>query len=294
MKFDNHEFRRKNLKDSLLALEDKRDKLYDEIRQLQKPETNRMLAEDLGTANKGYRFQQMLLVLVQHEEIITYETITENPYSLIEITSDVQKSRHIYRIGDAFYQKRRDWEDRQEGDYISELNRIYRHDKYLPTFFINGRYYYMERDNYCDELINEDIHDNLKFKGYPNGIYHVLVQASQYGGGMDYWGEYDEGNIEIEYKIYSSVPLYEFLARKDDMIAEANPEAEELADRYLYIQQTKQGRCKRETPDIDKDWSFSDIFTSARPEEPRISPLQIRESYGPAIINPNGIARMSG
>jgi hypothetical protein len=250
MAFDNHEYRRKHLKDSILHLEDKEEKLKEELRRLPKPSSNRMLAESLGTSQKGYHFQQMLLVLIQDEELIHWMSITEHSQDLVELTDKVMRERNIYKVGDAFYGKREHYRWRKY-EFMDEVNsELPRQDEYIPTFYINDRYYYIEEDDYASEAIGEDIHYNFDVSGKPNGIYQVLVEYCQYGGGVDYWGEYDEGEIEVEYKIYESVPLYEFLANKDDMLAEANPEAEELADKYIYIQQTKH-RGRRQMVDID-------------------------------------------
>lgn len=242
MAFDNHEYRRKHLKDSILHLEDKEEKLKEELRRLPKPSGNRMLAESLGTSQKGYYFQTMLLVLIQDEELVHYVTIQEHSKDLVELDEKVMRDRKIYKVGDAFYGKREHYRWKQY-EFLDDVNpELPRQDEYIPTFYINGRHYCIEEDDYASEALNEDIWHNFDVKGKPNGIYQVLAEYCQYGGGVDYWGEYDEGEIEVEYKVYESIPLYEFLANKDDLLAEAHPEAEELADKYLYIQQTKHGR----------------------------------------------------
>ena len=207
MAFDNHEYRRKELKDSILHLEYKEEKLKEELRRLPKPSGNRMLAESLGTSQTGYYFQQMLLVLIQDEELIHWMTITEHSKDLVELTDEVMHEQNIYRIGDAFYGKREHYRWRKY-EFLDEVNsELPRQDEYIPTFYINDRYYYIEEDDYASEAIGQDIHYNFDVKGKPNGIYQVLVEYCQYGNGVDYWGEYDEGIIEVEYKVYESVPL---------------------------------------------------------------------------------------
>lgn len=251
MAFDREDFWENKTLERITDLELKKEKLELEIKKLSNPYSNRMLAEDLGTAKKGFYFQKMLFVLIQDEELITYSILEENNRNLTELTDTHMKAHNIYRIGDAFYKKRSRYEQDWNTFSVEEQKiNIARQDKYIPTFCFSGRHFYVENDyqDYSNELLGEYIYyETNLWKGKPNGIYQVLAEGCNYGGGVDYWGEYDGGEVEFEYKFYDSIPLYEYLENKDDLISEARLEAEELAEHYIFIQQTIQKRFYNRT-----------------------------------------------
>jgi hypothetical protein len=257
MPFDLDKFTKNHLESEINKLEEKRDKLRYELRQVQQPSTNRMLAESLGTNNTGIHFQQTILVFYQDEQVIGYVVIEENPHELVELTSSYMYRNGIQKIGDAFYEKRNVYKEADNGNITPGFENIKQNPlKYLPTFYINGKHYFLDREDYDQEFVGDNVYDELpsELKGRPNGIYHILVEGSIWGGGYageDYW----DPEYELEFKIYESVPLYEYLTRKDELIADALGQAEELADQYIYIQQTKQQRFyHRHEEEEDEDW----------------------------------------
>jgi hypothetical protein len=191
----------------------------------------------------------MLLILVQEGEVITHHTMTPSPCHLKEARTE-RDSRYYYeeafdKVGEAFYTQRGSFFDTNEFDFEPELAEIQRPPKLMPTIQMNGKYYYMSECYHSDEAITESLDSWScpdEIKELPNGIYQVLFEHACYSyTTMDG----TEGDSESDFKVYDSIPLWDYLKNKDWMIAEANPVGEELASRYLYIQETKQYRKKR-------------------------------------------------
>jgi hypothetical protein len=243
MSDDLQEYQEKLLTIRIKELEKQRDELYQEISRLQKPDCNRMIAEKLGTTTRGCNCQQIALILVQNGEVKSIERLSPLPCHLREIQTkktDEYWKKSFQQIGEGFYKERTDWEDMQSGDFDESLAHIPRHPKYVPIFQINGKYYYQDECHYADEVMREVIYDyDEEIQDLPNGIYYILFETACYAYTTF---EGTEGDIDTDIKIYPHVPLWEFLKYKEDLLAEADSEAEELVDTYLYIQQTKQMR----------------------------------------------------
>lgn|GEM_PF-6338970 len=82
----------------------------------------------------------------------------------------------------------------------------------------------------------------------PNGIYYLLFETGCYTYSTP---EGTEGDVDTDLKVYPFVPLREFLKHKKQLLEKPEPEAEELFDLYLYIQQTKPHSIQHDDDDLD-------------------------------------------
>lgn len=242
-------------------LEKQRDKLSREIEQLhqlKKPDMNRMVAEKLDTTTSGCNCQQMALILVQDGKVKAHYSMSPTPKFLCEVKtkSDYYRSGEVLdQQGEAYYKKR----SKYYSNYDDQFDWVKRHPNLVETIQINGKRYYQEHCHYADDSLSEGLDDYScpeEIKKLPNGIYHILFEQACFSY-ITCDGE--EGDGESDVRIYNSVPLYEFLSNKDWMLKEVDPEAEELASSYLYIQETKQGRRMSEAQEKSSyhDWDYS-------------------------------------
>lgn len=226
-------------------LEYRKRKLEKEIQAMQKPDVNRMVAEKLGTTTQGCNCQSMLLVLVQHGEVKAYESLTPKPCHLVEVReeqSDYNRSwREATKVGEAYYERPHNF------SLLSDLGPFKRGPELIPTIQINGKHYHQTPCSYADEMTADELMSEYscpdEIKELPDGIYQILWENACYSYSTM---EGEEGDGDIDFKIYNSVPLFEFMQHKENLLVEADPIGEELADRYLYIQETKQQRKKEE------------------------------------------------
>lgn len=266
------EWREKNLEERVKYLEERKARLDKEVSQMEKPDCNRLLAEKLESNDSGCNCQRMVLVLVQDGEVKATEFISPLPMILRQAKTREERDpryseRYFTKVGEAYYKEDADWHDYAEGDFDADMTHIHRYPKFLPTIQINGKHYYQEPCSYSDEATLDGFWD-LEIENLPNGIYHVLWENACF----TYYGpEGAEGDGDSDYKIYPSVPLYEFLTLKEQMLEEAAPEPEELADAYLYIQQTKQNRRIDSVPDDD----IADLWVHSKSDDVETpNPLQ--------------------
>lgn len=244
-------------------LEERQEQLRKENALFKAPDVNRMVAEKLNTTSQGCNCQRMLLILVQDGELKATEYLSPIPFFLKEAKADEEKNpwEHRYgptfdKVGEAYYTKRfRD--DFYEKDFDPDLAGIKRYPKLVPTLMFGDKQYYQDPCTYSDDLIIEELESSYscpeEISELPDGIYHVLWENACYTYTTM---EGDEGDSETDFKIYPSVPLWDFLRYKEEMIAEATPEGQELAAAYLYIQETKQNRKKsvEKTDDYTLDY----------------------------------------
>lgn len=199
-----------------------------------KPDCNRMVAEKLGTTTEGCNCQKMLLIIVQNGEVMSSEQLTPNPCHLVKFKPN-EKWGELTQKGEGVYKK--DQRGSYNLNYFSEdheIKGIPRPGKYIETIRAGDSLYYQVPCYSADEMtysfFDYDIPDEIKT--LPNGIYQILVEHACYSyTTMDG----TEGDSESDFKIYDYVPLYYYLKHKDSLIAELEPESEELVSRYLYI-----------------------------------------------------------
>lgn len=241
--------------DRVKQLQEQKEKLQREIKTYQKPDCNRMVAEKLQTTTCGCNCQQMILVLIQYGEAVAWQPYTPTPCHLREVITEETKthwSQHylLEKQGEGYYEQFGNYPF--DPQYVEGLEWIKNSKRVVETIQINGKYYYKDPCSFADESISESLssYNCPEFEELLDGIYNMLIEQACYtSSGPD--GE--EGDGDSDYKLYDSVPLFQFLSLKDDLIAEAQPEAEELASRYIYIQETIQHRRKSKRKD-NQEW----------------------------------------
>ena len=243
-------------------LEKRKLKLEKEIQAMQKPDVNRMVAEKLGTTIQGCNCQRMLLVLVQNGEVKSYQALTPTPCHLVEVRAEKGNYNSPWleadKVGEAFY-------DKKSYGFFSIESAIgfERHPQLMQTIQINGKHYHQNPCSYSDEMTGDELLSEYscpdEIKALPNGIYQILWENACYTYSTM---EGTEGDGDTDFKIYDSIPLYEFMEHKESLLAEAESEAEELAERYLYIQETKQRRKKKPEVNMRKEPSGPTMISS--------------------------------
>lgn len=246
------EYWEQNYSKQIVSLMKKKAELEKQVKQLEKPDVNRMVGKKLSTTTSGCNCQRMLLVLVQDGEVKTHMPISPIPCHLKEVLNDkYYYSRSRRREGEAFYadDTNHPWDE----DFDKKLEHIERHGRLVETLHINGRVYEKQICDYADEAIGEGFQYSFdkEFEELPNGIYRVLFEQACFS----YSGpEGTEGDSESDMELQTSVPLWEYLKYKDELLEAWEHEGVELVDSYLYIQKLHQTQQKYEDKFVkDKD-----------------------------------------
>ncbi|MBJ7935555.1 hypothetical protein FNE59_20340 [Bacillus thuringiensis] len=206
---------------------------------LNKPDCNRMVAEKLGTTTRGCNCQSMLLLLIQNGEIKTWENITATPCHLIEMKIGKIEDEYASCIkdGEGIYTP-----ERKGTSYTFDINGDFKEfgepARYIETIKLGDKYFTKQVCDAFDEVtweFFEDYNCPDELKELPTGIYRLLIEHACFNSWSPDCGY--EGDGDVDYKLYTDIPLHYYWKYKEKLITEADPEAEELAARYIYLQE---------------------------------------------------------
>lgn len=199
-----------------------------------KPDCNRMVAEKLGTTTCGCNCQSMILLLIQNGEIKAWESTTPVPCHLVDLEIDnTKKAYNSYlKDGEGIYT-----EPMRGSSYLVNLdNKIDEFGEpahYIETIKFGDKYFEKQHCPVFDEATSnlfDDYNCPDELQKLPTGIYRLLIEHACFSDGY-------EGDSDYDYKLYTDIPLYYYWKYKDELIAEADYEAEELASTYIYLRE---------------------------------------------------------